>query len=240
MRKVLFGLAFLAACGGGGGGDDAGSGAPVTVTGRAFVFGGNPNNLPLEGALVAMVEAPSHVTSVGADGTFSFTVPSGVTASFSLVQDGFHPNQSATLAIGAGGIPMLGFQTPTEDSFQTFATIAGIVPDPAMCQIATTISRAGTEPYGGDALGEEGATAAIDPPLDASHGPVYFAYNDNMPFPDTTLSATSIDGGVAFTNVPPGDYTLTAQKAGVTFTPVAITCRAGVLVNAAPPHGLQE
>jgi|GEM_PF-3542389 len=42
-----------------------------------------------------------------------------------------------------------------------------------------------------------------------------------------------------FLNVPPGDYVLTAHKAGMSFTPAAIRCRAGVLVNASPPWGLQ-
>ena len=50
---------------------------------------------------------------------------------------------------------------------------------------------------------------------------------------------TSDDGGVLFIQVPPGDYTWTAHKAGVEFTQVRMKCRAGYLINASPPWGLQ-
>lgn len=40
-------------------------------------------------------------------------------------------------------------------------------------------------------------------------------------------------------NVPPGEYLLTAYKEGVVFRDVRIKCRAGMLVNASPPWGLQ-
>jgi hypothetical protein len=52
-----------------------------------------------------------------------------------------------------------------------------------------------------------------------------------------TLESTSLDGGVTFTNVPPGEYTLEATKDDIPFTKVAIKARAGVIVNASPPHG---
>jgi hypothetical protein len=58
-------------------------------------------------------------------------------------------------------------------------------------------------------------------------------------YPDTSLTVTSIDGGVILANIPPGEYTLTATKQGKQFSTVAVRCRAGLLVNAAPPHGLQ-
>src|SRR5690242_6893333 len=51
------------------------------------------------------------------------------------------------------------------------------------------------------------------------------------------LNATSLDGGVTFLNVPPGDYILEAKKDGMTFSKVAITARKGVVVNASHPNG---
>ena len=57
--------------------------------------------------------------------------------------------------------------------------------------------------------------------------------------PDSKRTETSEDGGVLFANVPPGDYTWTAHKAGVKFRSVKMKCRAGWLVNASPPWGLQ-
>jgi hypothetical protein len=247
VSRPFFGTAFVllvAACS-----DDdptanwvAPTGAPAHVTGHAFVFGPNTANLPIEGATVAMTEAPDVATAVTADGTFAFDVPSGGPATFSLTKDGFHPNQSATLDIGADGIAMLGFQTPTEDTFVSLGDIADIHIDATRCQIATTVSRAGTEPYGGDGLGVEGATVAIRPSLPAtSSGPIYFAYYLNgTVIPDRSLTETSLDGGLVFANVPVGEYTLTATKAGVAFTQVDVRCRAGVLVNAAPPNGIQQ
>ncbi len=234
-------LACAASCG-----DDelawsVGSGPLVRVSGHAFVFGLNSQNLTLEGATVAVAEAPEYATAVAADGTFSLQVPSGAPVSFSLTQPGFHPNQSAAIDLGPEGIAMLGFQTPTEETFSVLGSISEVVPDPKRCQISTTISRLGTEPFGGDALGVEGAVATLSPGVPAADGPIYFAYyGDGFILPSRELTETSIDGGVIFSNVPPGEYTLTASKEGHRFSQVKIRCRAGVLVNAAPPNGIQE
>lgn len=219
----------------------AGSGPLVRVNGHAFVFGPNSRGLTLEGASVAVAEAPEHATTVAADGTFALDVPSGAPLSFSLTQPEFHPNQSAAIDLGPDGLAMLGFQTPTEETFSVLGSISEVVPDPERCQISTTISRLGTTPYGGDALGVEGAVATLSPPIPAADGPIYFAYyGDGFILPSRALTETSIDGGVIFSNVPPGEYTLTATKEGHRFSKVKIRCRAGVLVNAAPPNGIQE
>ncbi len=218
-----------------------GDGPLARVDGRAFIFGPNPKNLSLQGATVAVAEAPEYSAAVAADGTFSIEVPSGAPVSFSLTQAEFHPNQSAAIDIGPGGIAMLGFQAPTAETFALLGSVSQVDPDPERCQISTTISRLGTEPYGGDALGVEGAVATLSPSIDASSGPIYFAYLGNgVILPSRDLTETSIDGGVIFANVPTGEYTLTATKAGHSFSKVKIRCRAGVLVNAAPPNGIQE
>lgn len=214
-------------------------GPPAMITGHAFVFGPNSTGLTLGGATVSVTESPNVTATVATDGTFTIEAPSGGPATFSVAQEGFFPNQSATLDITSDGIAMLGFQIPTHDTVDLLATLVRVTVDPTRCQISTTVSRAGTEPYGGDALGVEGATVTIDPPLPASSGPIYFAYG-TVPFPDRALTATSIDGGVVFTNVPVGEYTLSAAKDGLTFSTVDVRCRAGVLVNAAPPHGIQQ
>ena len=81
-----------------------------------------------------------------------------------------------------------------------------------------------------------GATVTITPSLPSEHGPIYF--NANV-IPQADLTETSDDGGVLYTNVPPGTYVLSASKDGVTFEDVTIQCEPDVLVNPSPPHGLQ-
>jgi len=216
------------------------TGPPAHVVGHAFVFGPNDGNLPIEGAVVSVAEDPAAHTAVAADGSFELDVASGGAVSFSLTQTGFHPNQSAAIDITSAGIAMLGFQTPTEDTFQTLGQVARVTPDDTRCQISTTVSRKGTEPYGGTGLGVEGVEVAIDPPAAGIDGPIYFAYESGTIFPSRDQVLTSLDGGVIFANVPVGEYTLIATKAGTSFSSPVIRCRAGVLVNAAPPNGIQE
>ena len=61
-----------------------------------------------------------------------------------------------------------------------------------------------------------------------------------MILPDYTLKQTSLDGGVLFVNVPPGDYVLRAFKEGTAFPEVRVRCDAGMFVNASPPKGMHE
>jgi hypothetical protein len=84
--------------------------------------------------------------------------------------------------------------------------------------------------------GEAGAKVVLTPPVPAESGPVYF--NESV-LPDQSLTATTKDGGVLYYKVPPGDYMLTAEKSGIVFEPAKIKCRAGFLVNAGPPLGVQ-
>ena len=219
---------------------EAAPGPLVDVTGKAFVFFSPTGTDDVTGATIAATELPSSTTTVQADGTFALRVPSGAAYSFTLTKQGFHTTQTATLLVGPSGLDRVGFQVPPDAVFAALASVVKVEADPTRCQIATTVSAAGTTPYGGDAVGEPGVTVTIDPPVPAASGPVYFAYYaGGMILPDRALTETTVDGGVLFLDVAPGDYRLTAHKAGKTFTPVDLRCRAGVLVNAAPPRGLQ-
>ena len=91
-----------------------------------------------------------------------------------------------------------------------------------------------------DVLGEPDATVTIEPAVDPELGPIYFnMVRHDVICPDRKFDRTSDDGGVLFVNVPPATYTLRAHKEGVTFREVTIKCRPGLVVNAAPPWGLQ-
>jgi len=216
-----------------------GAGPRVAVTGVAHVFG--PSGGTLEGARVSVAEAPEISATIAGDGSFSLSVPSGGDATFVIRHPGYRESQTATLFVGSSGLDQVGFQVPTDGIFDFFARLARIEPDPERCQIVSTVSRLGTAPYGGDALGEPGVVVSIDPPLTAEHGPVYFNWvKKDVILPDPTLRETTIDGGVIFSNVPEGEYRVTATKAGKRFSEVRARCRKGMLVNAAPPRGLQE
>lgn len=237
-------MVLLVGCGDGDTNSDAGaaslcdgSGALVPVTGQAFVFGPFRGNLT--GATITAAEAPELTTTMLADGSFHLEVPSGSDCSFVLTQPGFHTSQTAVLHVGANGIEQVGFQPPTDRLVDLLATFVSF--DPAQCQIATTVSALGTPPYGGSALGVPGVTTTLDPPLGDAHGPVYFNYvSARLIYPDPTLTATSIDGGVLYLDVPAGEYVLSANKDGKRFSSARLRCRPGIVVNAAPPWGLQE
>ena len=84
------------------------------------------------------------------------------------------------------------------------------------------------------AHGVAGATASTVPALPS---PIYF--NESV-IPDPSLTETSIDGGIIWTEVPSGNYTVTAQSPTTRFASFRATCRDGRIVNANPPWGLFE
>ena len=84
------------------------------------------------------------------------------------------------------------------------------------------------------AHGVAGAAASTSPALP---GPVYF--NESV-IPDTSLSQTTIDGGIVWTEVPSGNYTVTASHPTTRFASFRASCRDGRIVNANPPWGLFE
>lgn len=219
-------LALAAACG-----DDG-----VTVSGDAFLFNGGVDGR-IAGATVTLVEEPSRQVTTAADGHFRFDgFAAGDRVTFALAFPDHHAIQTGTLTVGSEPIERVTFQVVHDAIYDLLADMLGVEPDEAnRCQVVTTVTRAGKSLYDPGAHGEEGATVTIDPPT-GEEGPIYF---NSSVLPDRTLTETSDDGGVLFLQVPPGVYTLTATKPGVTFRPVTITCRAGFLVNASPPWGLQ-
>ena len=46
------------------------------------------------------------------------------------------------------------------------------------------------------------------------------------------------DGGVVVVGVPPGVYTWTGHKDGVTFSELRLRCEVGWLTNGVPPYGM--
>jgi hypothetical protein len=230
MRQYLslFFVVALASCG-----------APntTTVSGDAFDFsvgitGGIAN------AHVYLLENAALDAHTDAMGHFVIAnVPIGSDATLVMEHPDYILIQTGTIAVPAAGLTRVTFQAVTPAVRDALAASLSLTVDPTRCQLVTTVTRIGRSVYDMGAHGESMATVTIAPSLPSSSGPIYF---NSMVFPDRTLTQTSDDGGVLFTNVPPGDYTWTATKAGATFAQVRVHCRAGVLVNAAPPWGLQR
>lgn len=218
--------------------DDAGDETPrqtASISGVAAVFNDAITGR-ISGATVSVLERPELSMTTADDGLFSFDglyVGDGVTVV--LEHPDYPLTQTGTHTLPAEGIDDLTFQVPTKPIYDLLASVVQVTPDPTKCQMVTTITRKGGTILEPGAHGEAGVTVSLAPALPAEHGPVYF--NASV-IPDKTLTESSEDGGVLFTNAPPGEYVLSGQKAGATLNDVVFKCRAGVLVNASPPRGM--
>ena len=216
---------------------DGGSATTASVSGDAIPFNGQDRRI--EGATISILEFPDKRMVTGADGHFAFDgIPVGSEVSLVLEHPDYHLEQTGTHVVPPEGLERITFQGVTNDVYAALAAILGITPDEeGACQMPTTVTRIGKSLYDPGAHGEAGATVTIDPPLPAAHGPIYF---NSRVIPDPSLTETSDDGGVLYIQVPPGEYVMTATKAGAEFRQVKFKCRPGVLVNASPPWGLQR
>ena len=214
--------------------------ATATVSGDAMHFGLGGG--PVPGGSVTVLERPDLATTTDAGGHWVLDgLVVGADATFVLTAPGRPVVQTATFTVPAGGLERVAFQSPDDQIFAGFAHVLQITPDPTRCQVASTVTRRGHSVYGpAGSHGEPGAVAWIDPAPAAADGPVYFnLLRPDVIWPDRSLDRTTDDGGVVWTNVAPGTYTLRASLAGADIAPARITCRPGVLVNASPPWGLQ-
>jgi len=230
-------LLALAATGCGDDADPASEAGPHQVSGDAFAFTlpGTPYGRIMGGQLTVL-EAPDVGTTTDDGGHFELELPASVTeATFVLTADGFPEAQTKTFEV-TEDLQRVTFQVPNDGLYATLASVLGVMTSPDHCQLVTTVTRVGKSLYDDGAHGEAGATVSIEPTPAEMDGPVYFG---TTVIPDRQLTETSDDGGVVFANVTPGTYTLRAHKDGVSFQSVTVTCRAGVLVNASPPYGLQ-
>lgn len=215
----------------------------LSVEGRAFFFDLGPG-LSIDyledgpSAELWMLEYPELRQTLGPDGRFSLAgFDEGMEVTLCVKAPGFQPTMTGTLTVGASGLADITFQVTSLDIGDAVATILlNVELDDSMCQLATTVTAADTQAMGVWAVGEPGATVALTPAVDADLGPFYF--NEDV-MPMDIYTETSVDGGVLYVNVPPGDYLLEGIKPGVTFSSAVLKCRAGWLVNASPPYGVQ-
>ena len=211
----------------------------VQVSGHAFAF--TTSGGQLTGAKVSILELPGRTTTTDANGAWGFSgLKIGAPLTFMLQKEGWTTTQTATLR-PTKDLYDVTFQVPDTALFKGLAGLVSLKTDASRCQIASTVTRRGQSLYDGHGThGEPGATVQITPTDGHQIGPTYFnLVKYNIIFPDAGLQETSHDGGVLFLNVKPGIYTLSATLAGATIRSVELNCRAGMLVNASPPWGLQ-
>ncbi len=224
-------------------GDSSNAAGGVTATtmasGAAYNFG--PTGGAVVDGEVSIQELAEQVTRTDANGAFAFDgLPVGARASFALRAPGRPEIQTATFVLPEEPLQGVSFQSPDDTMVTLLGILVGVAPRPDRCQLAATVTRANPELVAGKTHGEPGATVTIDPVPAEADGPIYFnLITWNAIWPDRRLAATTDDGGVLYVNVTPGSYRLRAHKDGVQFRDVELTCRAGVVVNAAPPWGLQ-
>jgi hypothetical protein len=226
------------------------SAAPTTtaalfthVRGTAYTF--NTSD-PIAGATIKVVEFPDVAATTAADGSYQLDVPAGATVTPYIEASGHHTIYLQTFTLDAahegtalGGV---NFQTPTDAIYEALKGLIGgfVGRDPFLggCVIVTTVGDPKLVGMNFDQFinfhphGVAGAIANIDPP---SATPIYF--NDSV-LPDQAQHTTSGDGGVLWANVPPGEYTLSATKAGMNFATVHVTCQQDRVINANPVWGL--
>lgn len=209
----------------------------VSLSGEAFKFNGAQELIP--DAYIWVLEHPEMNLVTGVDGHFEFNgLEEGSEATLVLEHPDYHPIQTGTIRLGAAGAQRVTFQGVPWGVYDALAALLGIVPDELnKCQMVTTVTRVGKSMYDPGAHGEATATVTLNPPLPDENGPIYFS-RDVIPIPN--LTTTSTDGGALFVQVPPGEYVWTAHKSFTVFTRVKMKCRAGLLVDASPPWGLQK
>jgi hypothetical protein len=214
----------------------------VHLRGTAYEF--NKVDVLLAGATIRVAERPALRATVKADGTYDLVVPDRASITPYIVAAGHHTIYLQTFRTAGEDLANVNFQTPSEPIYRGLVALLGVPVDaggdPVACAIVSTFSTkdvrdrdfAGFVAYG--AHGVAGATASGTPALPA---PTYF--NENV-IPDPAQRVSSKDGGVVWTGVPAGVYTVTARHPTRRFAPFTATCAPGRIVNANPPWGLHE
>lgn len=209
----------------------------VSIEGDLFAFLTEVDGPRISGATVSILEHPEKTVVTGADAHFRFDdLEEGSAVTLVASHPDFKTSRTATVTLGARGVQPFSVQMVPTGLFNALAAIVPMPPElDKYCAIASTVARMGGSLFVHLRQGMPGVTVQLTPAVPQESGPIYF---DEQVLPNVAQKATTIDGGVLFYRVPPGDYTMTASRGGATFNQVKIRCEAGVIVNAGPPLGL--
>jgi hypothetical protein len=218
------------------------SAATVHLRGTAYEF--NDVKVRLGGAAIRVAEDPTLGATAKADGSYDLKVPDGKAITPYIIAAGHHTIYLQTFRTDGQDLANVNFQTPSDAIYGALAALLSVPigPDgnPVDCAIVSTFSTRDVRDLSFDAFtaygahGVAGATATATPALPA---PVYF--NKNV-IPDRSQPRSSPDGGVIWTQVPAGTYTIIAHDPSTRFAPFTATCAPGRVVNANPPWGLHQ
>jgi hypothetical protein len=213
----------------------------VLIKGTAYAF---DNQAPIAGATIRARGAPGAKARSRANGHYRLRVPARREVTPFIKARGYHGIFLQTFHTHRRNLRRVNFQIPTERTYLALAALLHVRLDQngdlRRCAIVSTVSTkkirdlSFSEFVAYGAHGVPGATAATTPTLP---GPIYF--NDNV-IPDPSLTETSTDGGVVWTEVPRGRYRVRAEHPSKRFASFVATCRNGRLVNANPPWGLYQ
>ena len=225
-------------------GSTASAGSPKTVHLRGTAYEFNQVHTLLAGATIRVAEFPKRSAVVGANGRYDLTVPNHARVTPYIVAAGYHTIYLQTFTTDNEDLANVNFQTPSNAVYGGLVLLLGVSTDasgnPVKCAIVSTfntrnvrdLNYQGFIDYG--AHGVAGATATASPALPK---PIYF--NKNV-VPDRSQAESSEDGGVVWTGVPAGVYTVTAHSSTTRFARFVASCRPGRVINANPPWGLHE
>lgn len=219
------------------------SAVPIEVFARSFLIG-----VPITHAQVTVLETgTSYYTD--RNGKFTFDYPSGQQLTLELKKWGYKTTQSGTEIVPTEGLTgphhNVSFQVPSLETFYLFQAAIGANLDKNACHVVTTIT-AHDKLLTDCPQGLDGVKVKLT--SDKSQKPFYFGvFSGGMlkcktnPF-SNQLSATSVDGGVGFINLPPSNklYTISGELKGHQFTNALFLCRKGAFINISPPRGPNE
>lgn len=217
-------------------GDDASK--EVTLSGVAYTFN-TPD--PVVGAQIRLVEVPDALATTAADGSWTLTVPARAELTPYVTHADHVTMHLQTFELdGRQAIERVYFQMVEPAVFDTLALVLGVTPDPAKCQVASTVSEKAIQTMTFAEFKAHGAHGVADATVTLAPAEADVVYFNEQVIPDKSRTTTSRDGGVVWTNVPPGRYTITVAHPTKTFAPVVFVCEAGRFINANPPQGLHE
>jgi hypothetical protein len=217
-------------------------GGTVHLRGTAYEF--NNTKVLLGGATIRVAEDPRLRATTRRDGTYDLAVPDRAAVTPYIVAAGHHTIYLQTFRTDGEDLDRVNFQMPTDGVYRALAALLAVPLDangePRDCAIVSTFSTRnvrdlsfrGFTAYG--AHGVPGATASGTPALPPA------TYFNEQVVPDPAQQRSSVDGGVVWTRVPAGTYTIRAQHPSTHFASFVATCAPGRIVNANPPWGLHE